>query len=93
MSAIDAAVEPESVHQAVERACALLGGAVHLANAFEDPVHPVVVSEWRRRIRPVPLERCVDIEIATGRRVRCEEVRPDKARFFAYLRNSLGAGA
>lgn len=36
--------------------------------------------------RQVPLERCVTLEIATDGEVTCEELRPDMAWYFAYLR-------
>ena len=42
------------------------------------------VSQWLAT--KVPLERCVDIEKFTNGAVRCEEIRPDKADYFAYLR-------
>jgi len=35
------------------------------------------VSLWARGKRPVPAERCPDIERATGGAVRCEDLRPD----------------
>ena len=36
--------------------------------------------------RPIPAERCPEIEKATGGAVRCEELRPDVD--WAYLRKS-----
>lgn len=37
------------------------------------------VSEWLRGGRPVPAERCPEIESATAGFVRCEDLRPDVA--------------
>jgi DNA-binding transcriptional regulator YdaS (Cro superfamily) len=49
-------------------------------------VEPPVVSDWCTEVKQVPLERCVPVEQFTGREVTCEEMRPDKAADFAYLR-------
>lgn len=49
-------------------------------------VSAVLVSQWKNMSRPVPAERCPEIEKATGGAVRCEELRPDVD--WAYLRNS-----
>ena len=48
-----------------------------------------VISEWLRGVRPVPAERCLEIERATRAKaaekgdaaliVTCEELRPDVA--------------
>ena len=51
-------------------------------------VTPAVVSQWRNGVRQVPAERCPDIEQATGGAVTCEELRPDLADKWAYLRGS-----
>ena len=40
-------------------------------------VTPVLVSLWRTGVRPIPAERCPDIERATSGAVRCEDLRPD----------------
>lgn len=40
-------------------------------------VHPVLVTQWSRKTRRVPAERCPAIERATDGAVRCEELRPD----------------
>lgn len=37
------------------------------------------MSSWTSGKRPVPAERCPDIEAATGGMVRCEDLRPDVA--------------
>ena len=49
-------------------------------------VSPVTVSEWCTGKKAVSLERCVPIERFTDGAVTCEELRPDKAAQFAYLR-------
>jgi DNA-binding transcriptional regulator YdaS (Cro superfamily) len=49
-------------------------------------VAPVLVSQWKTGVRPVPAERCPSIEKATSGLVRCEELRPDVD--WAYLRES-----
>jgi DNA-binding transcriptional regulator YdaS (Cro superfamily) len=51
-------------------------------------VRPVSVHQWARGIRPIPAERCPDIERATGGAVTCEELRPDLAEQWAYLRGT-----
>ena len=40
-------------------------------------VTPPTVHQWQTGRRPVPAERCPDIERATGGAVRCEDLRPD----------------
>lgn len=40
-------------------------------------INPVLVSQWKNGYRAVPAERCPDIEVATGGKVRCEDLRPD----------------
>jgi DNA-binding transcriptional regulator YdaS (Cro superfamily) len=40
-------------------------------------VTPTTVSEWRSGKRPVPIERCVDIERITGGVVTRQHLRPD----------------
>lgn len=51
-------------------------------------VTPVMVSQWKLGIRQVPAERCPDIERATNGAVTCEELRPDLAVQWAYLRST-----
>ena len=60
---------------AVERACELAGGTSALARALE--VAGPTVSEWRKGERPVPVERCVQIERVTGGAVTRMDLRPD----------------
>ena len=66
-----------------QRACDLVGAA-KLAELLD--VSPQAVSDWRKAKRPVPLDRCAQIEAATGVAVTCEELRPDKHAFWEYMR-------
>jgi DNA-binding transcriptional regulator YdaS (Cro superfamily) len=52
-------------------------------------ISPVLISQWRNGIRPVPAERCPAIERATGGAVRCEDLRPDVD--WAVLRGTVTA--
>ena len=58
---------------AIRRAVEAVGGQAALARALD--VKPPTVNQWVSGQRPVPTERCPEIEAATG--VRCEELRPD----------------
>lgn len=49
--------------------------AVDLARLIGAP--PVLLSQWRSGVRPVPIERCTEIEVATERAVRRWDLRPD----------------
>jgi DNA-binding transcriptional regulator YdaS (Cro superfamily) len=60
------------------------GRAIALARHLK--VAAPVVSDWCTGEKPIPVERCVPIERFTDRQVTCEEMRPDKALDFAYLR-------
>jgi DNA-binding transcriptional regulator YdaS (Cro superfamily) len=51
-------------------------------------VPPPLISQWRSGVRQVPAERCPDIEKESKGCVTCEELRPDLAEKFAYLRGS-----
>ena len=57
--------------------------------ARELSISPVLISQWRNGIRPVPAERCPAIERATGGVVRCEDLRPDVD--WAVLRGTVTA--
>lgn len=75
-------------------ACEKVGGQASLARMLN--VKPPTVNQWIKDERPVPAERCIEIERATGGAVRCEELRPDID--WAYLRatdcpvEKVGAG-
>lgn len=49
-------------------------------------VKPPTVHQWVTADRPIPAERCPDIERATNGTVTCEELRPDLADQWQYLR-------
>lgn len=51
------------------------GSAADLARVLD--VSPVMVSQWARGAKQVPVSRCPDIERATRGRVTAEELRPD----------------
>lgn len=51
------------------------GATSRLAADLQAPVS--LVSEWANGTRPVPAERCIEIERITQGAVRCEELRPD----------------
>ena len=59
----------------VQRAIQHIGSQTLLAQMVD--VRQPTVSEWVRGERPVPPERCTDIERATAGDVACEELRPD----------------
>lgn len=51
------------------------GRANTLAKAIE--VSPVMISLWKTGSRPIPIERCPDIERATKGEVTRRDLRPD----------------
>jgi DNA-binding transcriptional regulator YdaS (Cro superfamily) len=55
--------------------CAKHGTQTELAHKLELPSQ--LISQWARGVRPVPIERCVPIEIATDGAVRRWDTRPD----------------
>jgi DNA-binding transcriptional regulator YdaS (Cro superfamily) len=63
-----------------------IGAQAALAKILKVP--PVLISQWANGKRFVPMERCVQIEQATCGAVTCEELRPDKADDFDYLRTN-----
>lgn len=58
---------------AISRAAKAAGGQAKLAGLLD--VTPPMVNQWVKGTRPIPAERCPEIEAATG--VRCEDLRPD----------------
>lgn len=69
---------------AIEKSCASLGSQKALANAIG--VTQATVSQWVHGRRPIPAERCPEIERLTAGAVRCEDLRPDVD--WAYLRGT-----
>ncbi len=62
----------------------LRGRAARLGRELNVP--SVLISQWANGIRPIPAERCPEIEKATSGAVTCEELRPDVD--WAYLRST-----
>lgn len=69
-----------------EKACELVGAA-NMARILG--VSPQAVNGWKKKKRPIPLDRCVQIEQATEKKVTCEQLRPDKSDYWAYLRSKV----
>ncbi len=59
----------------IDRAIAYFGSQTEMAAALG--ITQPTVSEWLHGVRQVPVERCLQIEEATGGAMRCEELRPD----------------
>ena len=69
----------------LNEAIRVTGGQAKLARAMG--ISTQTVHNWLSRGN-VPAERCIDIERATGGAVTCEELRPDLAERWAYLRGT-----
>lgn len=72
---------------AIKKVCKVLGSQRRLAELLG--VTPATINQWVSGRRPVPSERCIDIERATVGAVRCEDIRPDID--WAYLRGTATA--
>jgi len=59
---------------AISRACGILGGAAALAKQLGVTVG--AVYQWKAGARPVPIERCVEIERITDGAVSRIHLRP-----------------
>jgi len=59
----------------IQHACDAFGGVSGLARQLG--VKAPTVSQWVSGKRPIPAERCPQIEEVTGGIVRCEVLRPD----------------
>lgn len=55
--------------------CANHGAQTELARKLDLPSQ--LISQWARGVRPIPIERCVPIEVATEGKVRRWNTRPD----------------
>lgn len=75
---------PIPVESPINKACELLGGPSAAARKLG--VKAPTVSQWRSGKRPIPADRCPEIERATAGAVTCEQLRPDVD--WAYLRGS-----
>lgn len=69
---------------AIKKASRSVGGQADLARLIG--VAPSVVSHWVMGRRPIPAERCPDIEKATNGAVLCEDLCPNVD--WGYLRTS-----
>ncbi|WCM21405.1 helix-turn-helix domain-containing protein [Paraburkholderia bryophila] len=70
--------------EAVLKACEIMGSKSALARAVG--VKPPTVQQWCNGERPIPPSKCIEIERATKREVRVEELAPDID--WAYIRDS-----
>ncbi len=70
--------------KALREACNIVGGVTALAVILK--VKPPTISQWLNNTRPIPAERCPEIESATDSQVLCEALRPDVN--WAVLRKS-----
>ena len=61
--------------QAIQQAIKFFGSQADMADAMN--VKQPTVSEWARGARPVPIERCVDLERLTKGAVKRWDLRPD----------------
>lgn len=61
----------------IDIAAEIVGSQAALASALG--VSNGAVSQWKETGRRVPAEHCPAIEQLTGKRVRCEDLRPDIA--------------
>lgn len=61
------------------------GNATRLSRDLD--VDQSLISLWANGVRPIPAERCLEIEKITEGAVTCEELRPDVD--WAYLRGTL----
>lgn len=76
----------------IKRAVECIGSQSALAEVVG--VKQPTISEWVRGDRPVPIERCVDIERATKRKVMRWDLRPDDwHRIWPELIGAEGAPA
>lgn len=75
--------------ESIKKACDAVGGVSRLSNILG--VKPPSVQQWLNGRRPIPAERCPDIERATGGKVRCEDLRPDLMKMWEYLRGAPGS--
>jgi DNA-binding transcriptional regulator YdaS (Cro superfamily) len=70
----------------VRRAASAVGGVAALARALN--LAPPTVSQWISGDRPIPTDRCIEVEKITKGAVTCEEMRPDLAAHWAYIRGT-----
>ncbi|MEI7216245.1 helix-turn-helix domain-containing protein [Pectobacterium carotovorum] len=69
---------------ALKDACLDIGGQASMARLLG--VSAPTINQWVNGVRPIPAERCLEIEKITQGKVTCEELRPDVD--WAYLRST-----
>lgn len=72
-------------NSALKKACLSFGGQALMARHLG--VSPPTINQWVSGARPIPAERCLEIEKITEGAVTCEELRPDVD--WAYLRGTF----
>lgn len=60
------------------------GRGAALARHLDIP--PSMVAKMASGAKRVPLDHCPEIQLFTNDEVTCEELRPDKAAYFALIR-------
>lgn len=63
-------------NDALLRAAQQVGGQAELARRLS--VVAVTVNQWAKGRRPIPDDKCVAIELATGGEVVCEDLAPGR---------------
>ena len=74
----------------IEKVINLIGGVTVCARLVG--VAPPTIHEWKTGKRKVPVERCQQLEQLVDSQVTCEEMRPDKVEYFAYMRTRTAPG-
>lgn len=64
-----------NIETAVRKACELRGGQAALAR--ELGVQAAFVFQWKTGVRPVPVDKVLEIERITKKQVTGESLRPD----------------
>jgi DNA-binding transcriptional regulator YdaS (Cro superfamily) len=59
---------------AIQKACDAIGSQRALSDALE--ITPATVNQWVSGVRPIPIERCPAIELATSGAVTRRDLRP-----------------
>lgn len=72
----------------INKACQYVGGQAKLAQRLH--ISPSAVGHWVLGRRPIPAERCPEIERLVQGHVKCEDLRPDVD--WAYLRQTSKEG-
>ncbi|TCK44013.1 DNA-binding transcriptional regulator YdaS (Cro superfamily) [Paraburkholderia sp. BL8N3] len=79
----------DPITSSVLRACAIVGSKSALARAVG--VKPPTVQQWCTGERPVPPNKCVEIERVTGRKVLAEHLCTDVDWGFIRRTGEIGA--